>query len=1501
MLLLAAEIGNSNPIETLLKYRIESRLQEREVTAQSLAWEGRHFDVLLKLLKNNLPFPPLIDASECSEELKKFIDMCEEFHEMIKDKNRKKLYEILNQNPNLRHFYNLANNSAIKTALDHKMIRIYDLLISKNLSFGPHEDTNQIWEKFKDSEKKKLREINLKYSKEIPEKHINVLMLNTSLSHDETDEEEKRKLILNAYQKLNSDSRLKIILQIVAASKIFHIFFDFHRDSTYRIDPTTSPGTQAIFYSSGRIIIGAKQLLKEDTENETFGSLIHELMHYAMLIVYENQSDPYTSNDQEANAEFTRISELCKQIMNEEPIIRSVFKDYPLEHQPSELIVRPPHLIAFYIYEPDILQDVIATFNELFHHYINVTVPAMERALPEIESRLAYKPTYTFGKLPDHKKEIIKNANVLYKNLEVKISKLFPENVNIFEKLTSDHISQILSEKILDFNDPHFRYLEEQIRFSWENLAEEIKKKFLASNINFQSQVVSFKDLNESYPDAFKTLTSEQITQVLNEDEILIGERNENITDFYIERKFIHEDSKMMYFDYKCGYDYVLDVKTFDEHVENRTKNISFEEFSNDLQKKNFESFLLYIDKVRENIYFKTRLFDLSNNDFIFMHKNFEKIIKQVEKEKILILSSGPGAGKTTTFRHLTKEIKKMFPVQWVSYIDLKRFTNIYNTKESNQNVMSLLENTLNLSVKKNEFETTVFRKCFKSDNAILLWNGFDEISPVHNEFVLNHIKIINETTKNIQLVCTRPIYSDQLRRTFLVRTLEFVPFDEQSKKEFLREFFVFHKIPSEKIDENITKVENIIQKLNNNSDPIKYNFNTPLMLKLFAETHENVNLFESAHTYGIFEIFIEKKINIWLNKTKLNSKLLLGGSLKIIFQKYALLNEFRIFSTLGLKIRKLKIMQQQIPKGLPLEEISRTGILIITEKFKFEFLHATFSEFFVAQYFIENIFNLNENVSIEEAELRLELFHHLTQHYGNLQLNIIDFMKSYINNDNEVKGFSPIISNLLRTKFKYFFFDILDTNYPKIFEFLFEFFKKDHDLLVDLLHLYENETFYTAIFNPTYFALFTNPEKIKCMSQKYLTNEEFRALISGTNQKGKILYGMYFYSLIDIKKRNEDYALAVDSFNKTSIWDFLSIIRSRITTNEKNEIMNIVLDFKIYLYFSNMKNIFNLLKMFYVGINLNNLEKDQIQNIIGKNLIRSLNSKRMFDLYTSVILALAEKCLSSPQIFEMFFKYSILHNASYDYIRFRILWSFLKKHTTFEERIEILLQDSKISTYYSITNELKVKKCKFKYFYCCYDLTQFKLIHKAMINGDFHLLNFVSNIYHEYFTKTEIQEIVLKSNEFICNLIAYASEKKCQHVCFFLQNLFKENKLQLKEFLNRKIEPTDLSLFEFVEDFKELPIRQTSFKNIHVFSDLHNEKKFSENKEEYPFRQDFNIVLCLLALNIFKKCLDNFSTRKIETIMRAKNLCLLMFIINLILFYLYLIFISDYIFDKSE
>lgn len=179
-----------------------------------------------------------------------------------------------------------------------------------------------------------------------------------------------------------------------------------------------------------------------------------------------------------------------------------------------------------------------------------------------------------------------------------------------------------------------------------------------------------------------------------------------------------------------------------------------------------------------------------------------------------------------------------------------------------------------------------------------------------------------------------------------------------------------------------------------------------------------------SENLYEIYEQFVEKKIEIWRSKSQLAQE--------IVDKSFT---EYRNFNMMELKkqmsntkvltiflIKKLKIMRQKIPKGLTSNEIYRMGIVQIDNINEFNFVHTTFSEFFVAQFLIENICN-TEYVDPTETELILQIFFDLVEIYGKSQSVVIDFIDYYLDTKtaSESKIFGPTISDILRTKFQIF------------------------------------------------------------------------------------------------------------------------------------------------------------------------------------------------------------------------------------------------------------------------------------------------------------------------------------------------------------------------------------------------------------------------------------------------------------------------------------------------
>ncbi|XP_070508478.1 uncharacterized protein [Chironomus tepperi] len=343
---------------------------DNKVDAQSMAFNHKHFDVLYILLQNNLTFPPSFKSIECTGKLKEFCDVTEEVHKLISSNEKHKLEEILNQHQDLRHFFNFTNKSALMISLESKSFEVFDLLLSKKLRFGSHEDPAEYYEKITDYDiQRQIRDIQNKYSQPFLEKHIHTLVANSTACFDETEVKDKHDTVKRAFELLSQNIFTKIILQIVAASKNFKIVFDFNREAANVLDPTTDETTQGVCYISGKMFIGAKQLLDPATEHETLAVLIHELCHFVMIQIYKNQANPYTKNDKKTMTEFEEISTICKENLKAEEIIGLVYNCYPEEEFHAELIVRVVHLLAFYRNLPEKLAEVRTTFIKLFEFY----------------------------------------------------------------------------------------------------------------------------------------------------------------------------------------------------------------------------------------------------------------------------------------------------------------------------------------------------------------------------------------------------------------------------------------------------------------------------------------------------------------------------------------------------------------------------------------------------------------------------------------------------------------------------------------------------------------------------------------------------------------------------------------------------------------------------------------------------------------------------------------------------------------------------------------------------------------------------------------------------------------------------------------------------------------------------------------------------------------------------------------------------------------------------
>lgn len=134
------------------------------------------------------------------------------------------------------------------------------------------------------------------------------------------------------------------------------------------------------------IIVGANNLMTSARE-EVLGTIIHEFIHFAMLLMYNNRANPYTRDDTERIEMMKNITEKCKAKLNEENLFKNVFDLYKDFKFHAELIARVPHFLYTYRNNLTHIQNVNEAFYELFDFYNQTIYPEIIQMIPKMDVR----------------------------------------------------------------------------------------------------------------------------------------------------------------------------------------------------------------------------------------------------------------------------------------------------------------------------------------------------------------------------------------------------------------------------------------------------------------------------------------------------------------------------------------------------------------------------------------------------------------------------------------------------------------------------------------------------------------------------------------------------------------------------------------------------------------------------------------------------------------------------------------------------------------------------------------------------------------------------------------------------------------------------------------------------------------------------------------------------------------------------------------------------------
>lgn len=262
-------------------------------------------------------------------------------------------------------------------ALKSKQFEIYSLL--RSLGFLSNEENfNDVIENLERNQKIQSRHANRKYFEASEYSHLVHLLSKSKLGFNTKNRNHCFEAIPGMYFELNEIPEISATLKALENSDQFEIVFDFNKSHVMDLDPTATESTNGLVYPrNGYVYVAAEDF--EERSADILGVIGHELTHYVMQLIYNNNCKPYGPRDVENEEKFKEISDdmrkFCSENPNEiDPIIRPVFVCYPESRWHAELIVRVPQLLAKYKNDKPQLEIIKDLYCKKLFEFYDVTL-----------------------------------------------------------------------------------------------------------------------------------------------------------------------------------------------------------------------------------------------------------------------------------------------------------------------------------------------------------------------------------------------------------------------------------------------------------------------------------------------------------------------------------------------------------------------------------------------------------------------------------------------------------------------------------------------------------------------------------------------------------------------------------------------------------------------------------------------------------------------------------------------------------------------------------------------------------------------------------------------------------------------------------------------------------------------------------------------------------------------------------------------------------------------
>jgi len=457
-LYLAADDNNDKAVESFLSKGLDPEENEDYLTINA-AWDNylrfkddeekeKSAKIMMILLNGNSRFPTDKDWFETEnvpKDLTDFVDKSENLHRLVDKNDFDAFKDNIRNDKNLIYYYNKHNESVFVHGLRVKKYQIISY-IKHGLGIGNHEDLDEVFDANDISKQSEIFEENFKNAKDIFNDHIYKLILKSkTYGNLKNNGRLVSQKIANAFETINTVEYCSKILKFVANWKNLTIVFDFNNGHVKYINPKYNTDTWALAYPDGKVLIGAKDLWREDKKCIGFGTIIHELCHAAMHLIYYNNFNPYAVGHNADQTDYEKIVAHCKGVMDSNWYVNNAFY-YPPKHIHSELIVTYPQaLMACTSEEIDIYHQ---NFRQLVDYSKNIIGSHLDRGLVVLKMLQDESEIINYDDLTEPLKMKVLNSDVEWQGQTSKLNDLVPMDSEIAYNLTSNNIKDILINKI---------------------------------------------------------------------------------------------------------------------------------------------------------------------------------------------------------------------------------------------------------------------------------------------------------------------------------------------------------------------------------------------------------------------------------------------------------------------------------------------------------------------------------------------------------------------------------------------------------------------------------------------------------------------------------------------------------------------------------------------------------------------------------------------------------------------------------------------------------------------------------------------------------------------------------------------------------------------------------------------------------------------------------------------------------------------------------------------